>query len=538
MPNWLFPWRSTHWQLKDDAVAGLIVAILIIPQAIGYGLLAGLPPSVALASCILPLIAYAFLGKSHALAVGPVAIISLMVGDALQNVPQEMLIQAAQLLSLQVALCLATLRILNLGNLVHFIGHPVVQGFTTAAAVLIISKQVPHILGTRDLQDFAIDLPTAIFSGFALIFLVILKIFKLPVITKAAPLLLVGIGVLITTQSSITLNTVNMTQELQGFQLTWQLPWSLFNELLPNAALIAIIGFIESTSVAKNLAHKRKERVYANKELMGLSLANFAAAFSNAYPVAGGFGRTMVNDDAGATSPLAGVFTALYVVCFLLLASYLIQYIPMAALGAIVTLAVWTLLDFSPVFKHWRVQPKENSIWLVTFVIVLFEGVESGILAGVAVSIFFLIRSAAQPHIAIIGRIPGTAHFRNIKRHQVETLDNLLAIRIDEGLHFANRDAIDDFIERAIKQFPNAQNLLIVCSAVNVLDSDGIELLQIWHDNLLEQNKLLHLAEVKGPIMDELEKRGFIDKIKPGTVFLSTHQAFEALSQSTDAPQP
>lgn len=533
MNRWLLPWKTSQWRLKDDAIAGVVVAILIIPQAIGYGTLAHVPPSVAVASCILPLVAYALLGRSHALSVGPVAIISLMVGDVLQTIPEHDIVGAAQLLALQVGLTLAALRVLNLGNLVHLIGHPVVHGFTTAAAILIISKQVPHLLATDHLFDTKIDSNTILFSVLALGLLFAIRSISIKYINKTGPLFVVALGAIFVSLWPETLKTVPVSDQSHSFLFTWQFPWQHFQTLLPNAILIAIIGFIESTSVAKNLAHKRNEKIYANQELMGLSLANVAAAFSQAFPVAGGFGRTMVNHDAGATSPLAGVFTALFVSIFLILGSQFIGFIPMAALGVIVTLAVWPLLDIKPVLSHWRIHPKENSIWLVTFTIVLVEGVEAGILSGVALSIFFLIHSASKPHIAIIGRIPGTAHFRNIKRHQVQTHDSLLAIRIDEGLHFANQDAIDDFIDKSIKRYPNAHDLLIVCSAVNVLDSDGIELLQKWHDKLLEQGKQMHLAEVKGPIMDELEKRGFIEQLKPGKVYLSTHEAFEALSSNT-----
>jgi len=535
MQNWFIPWRDSQWQLKDDAIAGFIVAILIIPQAIGYGLLAHVPPSVALSSCILPLIAYALLGRSHALAIGPVAIISLMVGDALSTLPADQTFAAAQLLALQTALILGVLRIFNLGNLVHLIGHPVVHGFTSAAAILIISKQIPHMMGTQSILDWNIDTVTAFFSAIALSVLIISRIIKLPYMSKLGPLLVVTLGIIAVINLPNTFKTIQLSESTAALQFTIDLPWHLFNALLPNAILIAIIGFIESTSVAKNLAHKRKEKVYANQELMGITFANFAAAISHGYPVAGGFGRTMVNHDAGATSPLAGVFTAIFVAIFMLFGSQLIGYIPMAALGAIVTLAVWSLLDFSHVLHNWQIHPKENAIWLVTFLVVLVEGVEAGILSGVVISIFFLLRSASKPHIAIIGRIPGTAHFRNVKRYDVQTHESLLAIRIDEGLHFANQDAIDDFLEKAINNHPKIKDLLIVCSAVNVLDSDGIELLQKWHDKLLDQGKQLHLAEVKGPIMDELEKRGFIEQLKPGQVFLSTHQAFEALSsQPTD----
>ena len=534
MPNWLFPWRQSHWQLRHDIIAGLIVAILIIPQAIGYGLLAHLPPSVALASCIFPLLAYAVFGRSHALAVGPVAIISLMVGEALQPLSAEQALPAAQLLALQVALLLGAMRVLNLGNLVHFIGHPVIQGFTASAAILIISKQLPLVLGGNIFQLSSIDpQTTALAMGFIGLLLGF-KIIPHDFISKLGPLVVVILGCTWVYFEPNTLTTVNISQSHSIINLSFVLPWPLFEQLLPNAILIALIGLLESTSVAKNLAKQRKENIHANQELLGLSFANLAACVFHAYPVAGGFGRSMVNHQAGASSPLAGVFTAIFVGFLLLFTIDAINYIPLAALGAIVIIAVWPLLEFAPVFKKWQVQPKETAIWLVTFVMVLWQGVEIGILSGVSLSVVFLIRSAAKPHIAIIGQIPDSAHFRNIKRHNVITHPGLLAIRIDEGIHFANQDAINQFIEEALQHNPDTINLLIVCSAVNIIDSDGLDLLQSWNEKLQLQNKQLHLAEVKGPVMDELYKRGFVEGIQPGKIFLSTKQAFDALSQPSE----
>jgi SulP family sulfate permease len=538
MPNWLFPWRHGHWHLTSDLIAGLVVAILIIPQAIGYGLLAQLPPAVALASCIFPLLAYTLFGRSHALAIGPVAIISLMVGEALHELPAEDILGAAQLLALQVAMILGSMRLLNIGNLVHFIGHPVIQGFTTAAALLIISKQLPLVLGGNVLHAESIQLQTALLAAACLVLLLLFRKIPNSFLSKLGPLSAVALGcfaVLYLPQSFSTIDIGSDTGSSHSMvHISFEFPWHLFEQLLPNALLIALIGFLESTSVAKTLAKPRKENIYVNQELIGISSANLAASLFGGYPVAGGFGRSMVNHQAGASSPLAGFFTALFVLIFLMFAMSVIGYIPLASLGAIVILAVWPLLDINPLIRNWSIHPKENSTWVITFVCVLWQGVEIGILAGVALSIVFLIRSAARPHMAIIGRIPDSDHFRNIKRHKVITDDNLLAIRIDEGLHFANIDTVNTFLEKAVMQFPEAKNLLIVCSAVNIVDSDGLDLLQTWNEKLQAQGKQLHLAEVKGPVMDNLIKRGFIDALKPGEIFLSTHQAFDALSQPSD----
>ncbi len=526
----LFPWRHKEWSLKADIIAGFIVAILIIPQAIGYGLLANLPATSALACCIFPLIAYALFGNGRALAIGPVAIVSLMVGDALMDIPNADKVAGAQLLALQVALILFSLRVLKLANLVHFIGHPVIHGFTSAAAIIIIVKQIPLILG---LKAFTLTPPNMISVALglaALLLLLLVSRLPNPTLSKLGPLFAIALGIMASFfLPEHTLSQVNIAADSPAIVFTRQLPWQYFNILLPSAALIALIGFLESTSVAKILARKYKDNINANQEILGLSFANLSAALFQAYPVAGGFGRSMVNEQAGATSPLAGIFTALFVLVFLLFARPIIAFIPITILGAIVIMAVWKLIDLKPLFKNWAIYPKDNIIWLSSFIGVLAISPDMGIAAGVVVSLFFLIRSASTPHMAIIGRIPNSAHFRNVNRHHVETHKPLLAIRIDEGLHFANKEAVNHFLEKAIKSHPHAQHVLIVCSAVNIIDAEGIELLEIWSEKLQSQGRQLHLSEVKGPIMDTFEKINFKQTLSPGKIFLSTHQAFNEL---------
>jgi len=535
MSKLFFPWLQTHWSLRQDCLAGLIVSILIIPQAIGYGLLAQLPAASALACCIFPLLAYALFGNGRSLAIGPVAIVSMMVGDALINVPLADKVAGAQLLALQVALILLFMRLLKLGNLVHFIGHPVIHGFTAAAAMLIIIKQLPLLLGISLMSGQAPHMATTSLALLALLILVFIAKLKHATLSKLGPLLAILMGIFASLiWPEISWSQVPIDPQQPAIQVNSDLPWHLFSQLLPSAVLIALIGFLESTSVIKSLSHKQvpgeQNGIKPNQELMGLWAANVAAAVFQAFPVAGGFGRSMVNHKAGATSPMAGVFTACFVLIFLVFAREVIAFIPLAILGAIVLMAVWPLLDVKPILKDWSVLPNDKIVWLLTFAAVLIFGAEVGIGAGVAASLFFLIRSASHPHMAIIGRIPGSAHFRNEKRHQVLTYPCLLAIRIDEGLHFANTEAVNDFIEQAIMEHPDARQLLLVCSAVNVLDGDGIELLQDWSERLKSQGKTLHLAEVKGPIMDKLHKVNFNGQLMPGQIFLSTHEAFMALA--------
>lgn len=538
------PWHGKPLELSRNLSAGLIVAFLIVPQAIGYGILANVPANIALAAAALPLIAYALFGGSRSMAVGPVAIVSLMVAEATAGMSATDITLSVHLLALMVGTILLIIRFLSLGKLVNFIGHPVIQGFTSAAAILIIVKQLNLMLGEPS-ELFEVrtwHLPSLVISTLSLITLIIVRRFLPSPLNKLGPLLVLLAGMTIAFGWP-NLHIATIQYQADSGIFTLFIPWNQTNselsnsllKLLPSAIIIALLVFLESTSVAKVVAKRHDERIYPNQELMGLGSANIVAGFSGAFPVAGGFGRTMVNEQAGATSPLAGVFTAIFVLLFIGLIPDSINYMLKPVLGAIIAVAVWSLIDLSPLYKQWKVHPQDNAIWLASFLGVFVLGVEVGILLGVGLSIVFLLRNAAHPHIAIIGRIPNTSHFRNVRRHKVETHPHLLAIRIDEGLTFANAENVEDFITHAISEHPRTQHLLLVFSAVNQIDSDGLELLE----SLIRKQKIegivTHLAEVKGPIMDKLKQIHLETFLAPGKIYMSTHEAFNAIEKVNDS---
>lgn len=541
-----FPWRSKPLDLSHNLAAGMIVAFLIIPQAIGYGLLANIPANIALAAAILPLVAYALFGGSRSMAVGPVAIVSLMVAEATSEMSASEIAFAVHLLAIMTGALLLFLRILNLGKLVNFIGHPVIQGFTAAAAILIILKQLELMLGQPiAFTNFkAWHLPSLVVSILSLVVLIGIKSLMPSPLDKLGPLLVLLIGMLVAL----------WLPELQIARIEYQSDNSIFSlfspfaqerqtlvntaiQLMPSAIIIALLVFLESTSVAKVVAKKHDERIQPNQELMGLGSANLIAGISGAFPVAGGFGRTMVNEQAGATSPLAGVFTAVFVFMFISFLPSSINYMLKPVLGAIIAMAVWSLIDLTPLFKNWKIHPQDNTIWLASFLGVFILGVELGILLGITLSMIFLLRNAAHPHIAIIGRIPNTGHFRNVRRHKVETFAHLLAIRIDESLTFANRENVEDFINQAIDDHKETKHLLLVCSAVNQIDSDGLEFLESLIRKQKALGRCVHLAEVKGPIMDKLDQIEFEKLLAPGIIYMSTDEAFKALENPHVQPE-
>ncbi|MBA1148807.1 STAS domain-containing protein, partial [Ectothiorhodospiraceae bacterium WFHF3C12] len=302
---------------------------------------------------------------------------------------------------------------------------------------------------------------------------------------------------------------------------------------LPDAALIALIGYVESVSVAKVLAHRRRQRVDPNQELIALGLSNVGASVAGGMPVAGGFSRSMVNYDAGARTQLAAVITAVLVALAALALTPLFTHLPKATLAAIIVVAVASLVNWREAVATWRYDRADFLALAVTFAGVLATGLEWGLVMGLALSIAIQLWRSGHPHVAVVGRVPGTEHFRNIRRHQVQTWPNLLLLRVDESLFFANAGLLEDVVSEALDDAPNARHLVLICSAVNRIDFSALETLESLSTGLAEAGVSLHLAEVKGPVMDRLKAGGFCEHF-PGEIFLSTEHAVEELAEKQD----
>ena len=305
-------------------------------------------------------------------------------------------------------------------------------------------------------------------------------------------------------------------------------------DLLPAAGLIALVGFVESVSVAKALASKRRQKIDADQELRALGVANIGAAFSGGYPVTGGFSRSMVNFTAGANTGLAAIVTAILIAFTLAFLTPLFHYLPKAALAAIIVVAVSGLVDFRSLFRIWRYNGLDGFSQLATFAAVLALGIEIGIMLGAALSIAFYLWRTSRPHMAIVGRVGETEHFRNILRHDVKTLPHVLALRVDENLYFANTRFLEDRLLAAVADQPRIKHLVLICSAINFIDASALESLENTVRALSEAGVTVHLAEVKGPVMDKLEKTDFLGHLGAGEVFLSTHDALAKLEKPLD----
>ncbi|MCG6871519.1 MAG: sulfate permease [Gammaproteobacteria bacterium] len=556
--DWLANYQ--RGDLPGDVVAGLVVAIMLVPQGMAYALLAGLPAQVGLYASVLPLLAYALFGSSRTLAVGPVAIISLMVAAAAGEIAapgSAAYLSAALLLALLSGLMLLVMGLARLGFIVNFMSHPVISGFTSAAALVIGFSQLKHLLGISLPQTHQfLDVIVAVFGQLASINPVTLVIglgsiglllsagrlarFVADpgsqagqVLGRSGPLFAVVLFTgLVAAFGLDRSHAVAIIGEIPAGlpEFAWPgLDRGMVVQLLTSAALIALVGFLESVSVAKALASKRREIVDADRELVGLGAANIAAALTGGYPVTGGFSRSVVNFTAGANTQLAAMVTAVLVAIALLALTPLFFFLPKAVLAGIIVVAVARLVDVAPLRNAWRYNKADAAALLVTFLAVLSWGVEVGILTGIGSSLLLLLWRASRPHVAIVGRVGDSEHFRNVKRHQVRTCPQVAAVRIDESLHFANARVLEETLLGLAANSKELEHIVLICSAVNLIDSSGLETLYKLREELQDAGITLHLAEVKGPVEDRLQRTDFLEVLKPGRVFLSTDEAMRAL---------
>jgi len=554
--------RYDRAALPADLIAGAITAIMLVPQAMAYAQLAGLPPEVGLYASIAPLVLYALFGSSRTMAVGPVAVASLMVANALSGVAapgSEEYVGAALVLAATVGGMLTLMGLLRLGVLANFLSHSVLAGFTTAAAILIALSQAKYLLGIPVPRGLrldetivtilgglpAADLATAVVAAAAVALLVVWRgplkraLVRLGVpegaaglAAKAGPLVAVAAFTAGATALRLAEGGVavvgTIPQGLPGVALP-EGELALWRELVGSAALIAAVAFVESVSIARVLASRRRQKVDANQELVGLGLANLGASLTGGQPVAGGFARSAVNFDAGARTQLAAVTSAALVALAVVAFTPLLHDLPQAVLAAIIVVSIASLIDLHAFAAAWRYDKADFAAMAATAAGVLFAGVEAGIVLGIAVSLVLFLWRTSRPHIAVVGRVGDTEHFRNVKRHKVRTLPHMHALRIDESLYFANASALETHILNAVADDPQIRHVLLIASAVNQIDASALESLERLTDELRAAGVTLHLAEVKGPVMDRLQRTDFLERLEPGRVFLSTHDAFVAL---------
>ncbi len=550
--------------LTNDLVAAVIVTIMLIPQSLAYALLAGLPPEVGLYASILPLVAYAIFGTSRALAVGPVAVVSLMTAAAIGKIAvagtPEYLAAAISLAFLS-GIFLLLMGVLRLGFLANFLSHPVIAGFITASGIIIAASQLKHILGIKASGDNLLELLQSIYEGIAGLNLITLaigagSILFLFWVRKGLKSLLLGAGLRprvadlfakagpVAAVAVTTLLAWGLDLGGKGVKLVGEVPQGLppltfpsfsldlWSSLFGSAVLISVIGFVESVSVAQTLAARKRQRIVPDQELIALGAANVSASFSGGYPVTGGFARSVVNFDAGAETPAAGAYTAVGLAIATLTLTPLLAYLPQATLAATIVVAVLSLVDFSVLKNAWNYNIADFIAVLATILITLLFGVEIGVSSGVAISILIHLYRSSRPHMAIVGQVPGTEHFRNVDRHKVVTRKEILSVRVDESLYFANARYLEDELYARVAGQPGVKHVILMCPAINEIDMSALESLEAINLRLSDSGVLFHLTEVKGPVMDRLHNTDFLKHLT-GKVFLTQHQAVMELSRKT-----
>ena len=552
----------------SDGIAALIVTLMLIPQSLAYALLAGLPPEVGLYASVAPLLLYAVFGTSRALAVGPAAVTSLMTAAAIGQhaaAGSPAYWMAAITLAFLSGAMLLAMGLLRLGFLANFLSHPVISGFITASALLITASQLKTLMGVTADGHSLLELLWALahqvpnthvltlavgIAATAFLFWVRKGLKPLlvrmgiaakaaDVITKAGPV----VAIAVTTGLAWALGW-----QAQGMRIVGTIPqglppltlpsWdlALWRELAVPALLISVVGFVESVSVAQTLAARRRQRIEPDQELVALGASNLSAAFTGGLPVTGGFSRSVVNFDAGAQTPAAGVYTAIGILLATLVLTPALYYLPQATLAATIIVAVLSLVDFGVLRRTWAYSKPDFVAVAATLGATLALGVETGLVVGVAVSLALYLFRTSRPHIATVGRVPGTEHFRNVLRHDVQVDPEILSLRVDESLYFANARALEDKINDAVAEQPALRHVILQCSAINDIDASALESLEAIEHRLSAAGIALHLSEVKGPVMDRLQNTDFLGTLS-GRVFLTHHQAVAALSPE-DAGEP
>jgi sulfate permease, SulP family len=545
---------TTRRDLTADVTAAAIVTVLLVPQGLAYAMIAGLPPVVGLYAAIIPAVLYAILGTSRDLSVGPTSIAAIMVAAAIAGAGAGIdPVAAALILAALSGSILLAMGVLRLGVFANLLSLPVLTGFSSGAAIVIMADQLRHFAGIDlpvGLQPYEmlaylggraeILNPETLALGIGALVLLLVAVGttrtgrRLHAMTaRLAPVAVLGLGAIAVLAFGLDrvplVGAISARPPVLDITVPGPAAWVA---LLPSAALISIIVFVESISIGKYLAGRRRESLDSDQELIALGAANIGSAMSGALPVAGSFSRSVVNFNAGVHSQVSSLFLALFVTATLLVFAPLFGILPKAVLAAVIIVAVSGLVDLRSIPETWRYSKADGASNLVTFLGVLAYGVEGGLIMGVLLSVLLYLWRTGHPHIAIVGRLPHSAEFRSIERHKVETWPEILLVRVDENLYFANVGHVQDILTRELQKRPGIKHLVLVMSGVGFVDSSALKVLRVSVESLREGGVTLHLADVKGPVMDRLRRTTIFEQIAPGQVFPTPQVAVTALTRA------
>lgn len=559
LPAWQWLRKYNAETLKSDLLSAFIVIAMLVPQGMAYAMLAGLPPVMGLYASVIPMIMYALVGGSPTLSIGPVAIISMMTFATLNplfEVGSAAYIQAACLLAVMVGIISLLLGIFRFGFLIQLISHPVIKSFIIASALMIAIGQLKFVL---DIPLKANNLPEFLYSFWkymgqthfysvllgvaAILFLIYApkiinsnaireRVRGSGFILKALPLVLVIVSIALVYSLHLQQIGIKTVGEIPSGFPPIQFPeWNaqLVLQLLPGAAMIAMISFVESLSIAQATALQQRSHLNSNQELIALGLANFGAGVSSSFPVTGSLSRTVVNADAGAKTPMAGVFTSIVIVIVSLYFTGFFQDLPLAVLAATIIVSIWKLVEFQSFKETWRYSKADGLAMWVTFFGVVFIDISTGLIIGIVSTFILMLWRISRPHIAVIGLLEGTQHFRNIQRHQVRTAPHVLSMRIDENLTFLNANTLKGFFINQVSQNPQLKHVVVNCSSISSIDLSALEMLEDLNLELKKLNICLHFSEIKGPVMDKLQHSKLLQHLN-GKVFFSHYLAMQELA--------
>jgi SulP family sulfate permease len=559
--DWLPTYKREH--LPGDFIAGMALGVMAVPQSMAYALLANLPPQVGLYATLVPLLVYAVFGTSRTLSIGPVALVSLLTGTMIAQLapPQStQAVQLALLAALVVGAAQVVLGALRMGFVVNFLSHPVLSGFTSAAAVVIALSQVKYLLGIKltgsasllaDLSRAIALLPEAnwvsVSMGVVAIVVIIffhrrlgralvhlgVSEFVAAQVARSGGLIVVLISTLLTwllrLDQTAQLRTVgHVPAGLPPFTVPAFDPSSL-SAMAPALVMLVVIGYVESVSIAKSFASRRREKIDADQELIALGMADVAASFTGGSPVSGSFSRSAVNFASGAATQLSSVFAAAVIAVALIFLTPVFYFLPETVLAATIVAAVLNLPDFETARQAWRYSKADLLTLVITLVGVLFIGVESGLLIGVASSLAVHLWVTSRPHVTIIGRVEDTETYKSVKRYKVKTCPHVTALRIDESLYFATAKVLEDTLIGLAVDNPALKHIVLDCSAVNRIDLSALTTLETVDHELRTMGVTLVLSAVKGPIYNSLLRAGFVARFGQERIYLSTHEAMKAL---------
>lgn len=540
--------------LRPDLSAGLTVAVLLIPQSMAYAALAGMPPQAGLYAAIVSLVVYAVLGTSSFISVAPVAIDSLLVAAAVGPIADGdtgVYVAAAGLLAVLIGLTQLALGVLRLGALVNFLSAPVISGFTSAAAITIAASQVPDLLGlTADRAStfvgtvvagwVAIGTANGITIGVALVSLILLVAGRRWAPKLPAALLVVAGATVLVGLLRLDLQGVRILENVPAGLPIPALPsmdLDLALRLAPAALTIAVISYMESISTAKVFAARTRQRIVPNQELLALGAANVAVGLFRGFAVAGGFSRGAVNFRAGAKTQLSGLIAAFVLALAVVLLTSLFFYLPRAALAAVIVVAVASLIDVRGTVRMLRLHRADAVALLVTFLATLAVGVAAGLAIGVGISLVIFIARTARPHVAEIGRVTGTARYRNVDRWETNTDERIAILRMDAPLYFANAKFFEDRVRGLVADRHSLRYLVLVASAIGDIDASGVQQLRAVDEDLAAAAIELHLVTVRGPVRDVLRNAGWWEElVAAGRVHTTIPAAIEALAGDSGSP--